>query len=74
MSVGAAALAERGRTSEAIEVVTAAVGGILEGGELAGHLLNDDLSVEDAVAQTRAEVGPDPFYQSELLSYSQEEE
>ena len=62
--MGAAALAERGRTSEA-DVAAARV---LE------HLLNDDLSVEDAVAQTRAEVGPDPFYQSELLSYSQEEE
>ena len=37
------------------------------------HLLDDDLPVQDAVAQTMAEVGPDPFYESELLYFPREE-
>ncbi|OGO51528.1 MAG: hypothetical protein A2148_01220 [Chloroflexi bacterium RBG_16_68_14] len=33
------------------------------------HLLVEGLSLEEAVARTMAEVGPDPTYQSKLLSY-----
>ncbi len=36
------------------------------------HLLIEELSVEQAVAQTTAELGPDPFYDSVLLSYPPE--
>ena len=36
---------------------------------LLGHLFVDGLSLEEAVARTMAEVGPDPTYQSKLLSY-----
>lgn len=37
------------------------------------HLLTEELSVEDAVSQTMAELGPDPYYGSVLLSYPPEE-
>jgi hypothetical protein len=33
------------------------------------HLLIDGLTVEEATAQTMAEVGPDPEYESRLLVY-----
>lgn len=36
---------------------------------LLGYLYQDELSVADAVQQTMAEVGPDPVFDAELLTY-----
>ena len=40
---------------------------------LLGHMLVDELSPGDAAAATMADVGPDPYYDSVLLSYPAEE-
>ena len=40
---------------------------------LLGHLLVDDLDPTAAAAATMADVGPDPYYDSSLLSYPSEE-
>lgn len=40
---------------------------------LLDHMLVDDLSSSDAAAATMAEVGPDPYYDSILLSYPLED-
>ncbi len=40
---------------------------------LLDHMLVDDLSSSDAAAATMAEVGPDPYYDSVLLSYPLED-
>jgi NAD(P)-dependent dehydrogenase (short-subunit alcohol dehydrogenase family) len=37
------------------------------------HLLKDGLTLQEAVAQTMAEVGPDPSYESVLRLYPSEE-
>lgn len=37
------------------------------------YMLDDDLPIRQAVARTMAEVGPDPYTESELLLYPQEE-
>ena len=40
---------------------------------LLDHMLVDDLSSSAAAAATMAEVGPDPYYDSVLLSYPLED-
>ena len=40
---------------------------------LLGHMLVDELSPNDAAVATMADVGPDPYYDSVLLSYPAEE-
>ena len=40
---------------------------------LLGHMLVDELSPNDAAVATMADVGPDPYYDSGLLSYPAEE-
>ena len=36
------------------------------------HMMDEELSVEDAAEAAMAEVGPDPYYDSVLLSYPPE--